>query len=136
MNDNYQMKINLSEIDSLLIPFKLKLQKMNIIIEEDLLQQENEQILYCEENFSNIKRMTNEIEKFIENNMREMYKEILLIRKSYEDELIELMELDSGYNDIIDSIKEEMNSEEESIKIQYELSRMKGVELIIDKYKK
>ena len=136
MNDNYQININLSEIDSLLVPFKLKLEKMNIIIEEDLLQQESEQMLNCEENFSNSKRITNEIEKFIENNMREMYKEILLIRKSYEDELIELMELDSGYNDIINSIKEEMNSEEESIKIQYELSRLKGVELIIDKLKK
>lgn len=135
MIEKSEIKINCSEINTLLNHLNNKLNKINIIIEEDLIQQEVEQRNSIKDNSSNIKKMTFEIERFIESNMREMYKEIVLIRKCYEDELIGLMELDSGYNELINSVKKEMNSEEESIKNQYELSRLKGVELILERYR-
>lgn len=135
MIEKSEIKINCSEINTLLNHLNNKLNKINIIIEEDLIQQEVEQRNSIKDNSSNIKKMTFEIERFIESNMREMYKEIVLIRKCYEDELIGLMELDSGYNELINSVKNEMNSEEESIKNQYELSRLKGVELILERYR-
>lgn len=80
-------------------------------------------------------KMMKEIEEFIEKNMNEMHNEILSIKSNYEEEILQLMGLDDVYGQLRESIMEEMSSEVENMKAQYEILRIKGIEVITNKYK-
>jgi len=75
-----------------------------------------------------------EIEEYVENNMKDMYKALEELKLSYEGEIKEAV--DSGFNDIAESLKNDLKYEEENLIAQYEEERMKQVELIRQKHKK
>ena len=66
--------------------------------------------------------------------MKEMYKAIEELKKSYEDEINEADE--SGFDEIAESLRNDLKFEEENLVAQYEEERMKQIELIRAKYKK
>ena len=66
-----------------------------------------------------------EIEEYVEQNMKEMYKAIEELKQSYEGEIKEAEE--SGFDEIAESLRNDLKFEEE---------RMKQIELIRSKYKK
>ena len=75
-----------------------------------------------------------EIEEYVQQNMKEMYKAIEELRESYEIEIKEA--IDNGFDEIADSLREDLKSEEEGLVSQYEEEKMKQIELIREKYKK
>ena len=79
-------------------------------------------------------RLLKEIEEYVEQNMKEMYKAIEELRQSYEGEINEAIE--SGFEEIAESLKNDLKFEEENLTAQYEEERMKQIELIREKHKK
>ena len=75
-----------------------------------------------------------EIEEYVEQNMKEMYKAIEELRQSYEGEINEAVE--SGFEEIAESLRNDLKFEEENLTAQYEEERMKQIELIREKHKK
>jgi len=75
-----------------------------------------------------------EIEEYVEQNMKEMYKAIEELKQSYEGEINEAVE--SGFDEIAESLRNDLKFEEENLTTQYEEERMKQIELIRAKYKK
>ena len=75
-----------------------------------------------------------EIEEYVEQNMKEMYKAIEELKQSYEGEIKEAEE--SGFDEIAESLRNDLKFEEENLTAQYEEERMKQIELIRSKYKK
>ena len=75
-----------------------------------------------------------EIEEYVEQNMKEMYKAIEELKQSYEGEINEAVE--SGFDEIAESLRNDLKFEEENLTAQYEEERMKQIELIRAKYKK
>ena len=74
-----------------------------------------------------------EIEEYVEENMKEMYKAIEELKQSYEGEINEAVE--SGFDEIAESLRNDLKFEEENLTAQYEEERMKQIELIRAKYK-
>ena len=79
-------------------------------------------------------RLMKEIEEYVQQNMKEMYKAIEELKESYETEIKEAV--DNGFDEIADSLREDLKAEEEGLVSQYEEERMKQIELIREKYKK
>ena len=79
-------------------------------------------------------KLLKEIEEYVEQNMKEMYKTIEELRESYEPEIKEAV--DNGFDEIAQSLKEDLKCEEEGLISQYEEERMKQIELIREKHKK
>jgi len=79
-------------------------------------------------------RLMKEIEEYVQQNMKEMYKAIEELKESYETEIKEAA--DNGFDEIADSLREDLKAEEEGHVSQYEEERMKQIELIREKYKK
>ena len=79
-------------------------------------------------------RLMKEIEEYVQQNMKEMYKAIEELKESYETEIKEAA--DNGFDEISDSLREDLKAEEEGLVSQYEEERMKQIELIREKYKK
>ena len=79
-------------------------------------------------------RFMKEIEEYVEQNMKEMYKAIEELRQSYEGEINEAVE--SGFEEIAESLRSDLKFEEENLTAQYEEERMKQIELIREKHKK
>ena len=75
-----------------------------------------------------------EIEEYVEKNMKEMYKAIEELKQSYEGEINEAVE--SGFDEIAESLRNDLQFEEENLTAQYEEERAKQIELIRAKYKK
>ena len=75
-----------------------------------------------------------EIEEYVEKNMKEMYKAIEELKQSYEGEINEAVE--SGFDEIAESLRNDLKFEEENLTAQYEEERAKQIELIRAKYKK
>ena len=75
-----------------------------------------------------------EIEEYVEKNMKEMYKAIEELKQSYEGEINEAVE--SGFDEIAESLRSDLKFEEENLTAQYEEERTKQIELIRAKYKK
>jgi len=75
-----------------------------------------------------------EIEEYVEKNMKEMYKAIEELKQSYEGEINEAVE--SGFEEIAESLRNDLKFEEENLTAQYEEERTKQIELIRAKYKK
>ena len=75
-----------------------------------------------------------EIEEYVEQNMKEMYKALEELKQSYEGEINEAVE--SGFDEIAESLRNDLKFEEENLTAQYEEERMKQIELIRAKYKK
>ena len=75
-----------------------------------------------------------EIEEYVEQNMKEMYKALEELKQSYEGEISEAVE--SGFDEIAESLRNVLKFEEENLTAQYEEERMKQIELIRAKYKK
>ena len=75
-----------------------------------------------------------EIEEYVEKNMKEMYKAIEELKQSYEGEINEAVE--SGFDEIAESLRNDLKFEEENLTAQYEEERTKQIELIRAKYKK
>ena len=74
-----------------------------------------------------------EIEEYVEQNMKEMYKAIEELKQSYEGEINEAVE--SGFDEIAESLRNDLKFEEENLTAQYEEERMKQIEIIRAKYK-
>ena len=74
-----------------------------------------------------------EIDLFIEQNTTSMNNTLLEIRNSYEKDIAEIDE--EMFGEIVQSMKEEMETELENIRIQYEKERIEGIEKINNKYK-
>ena len=66
-----------------------------------------------------------EIEEYVQQNMKEMYKAIEELRESYEIEIKEA--IDNGFDEIADSLREDLKSEEEGLVSQYEEEKMKQI---------
>ena len=79
-------------------------------------------------------KLLKEIEEYVEENMKEMYKAIEELKLSYEGEIREALE--SGFDEIAESLKDDLKFEEENLKAQYEEERIKKIELIRGKHKK
>ena len=79
-------------------------------------------------------KLLKEIEEYVEQNMKEMYKAVEELRESYEVEIKEAV--DNGFDEIAESLREDLKSEEEGLISQYEEEKMKQIELIRDKHKK
>ena len=79
-------------------------------------------------------KLLKEIEEYVEQNMKEMYKAIEELKQSYEGEINEAIE--SGFEEIAESLKSDLKFEEENLTAQYEEERMKQIELIREKHKK
>ena len=79
-------------------------------------------------------RLMKEIEEYVQKNMKEMYKAIEELKESYEIEIKEAV--DNGFDDIAESLREDLKNEEEGLVSQYEEEKMKQIELIREKYKK
>jgi hypothetical protein len=79
-------------------------------------------------------RQMKEIEEYVQKNMKEMYQAIEELKESYEAEIKEAV--DNGFDEIADSLREDLKAEEEGLVSQYEEERMKQIELIREKYKK
>ena len=75
-----------------------------------------------------------EIEEYVEKNMKEMYKAIEELKQNYEGEINEAVE--SGFDEIAESLRNDLKFEEENLTAQYEEERAKQIELIRAKYKK
>ena len=75
-----------------------------------------------------------EIEEYVEQNMKEMYKALEELKQSYEGEISEAVE--SGFDEIAESLRNDLKFEEENLTAQYEEERIKQIELIRAKYKK
>ena len=75
-----------------------------------------------------------EIEEYVEQNMKEMYKAIEELKQSYQEEIKEAEE--SGFEEIAESLRNDLKFEEENLTAQYEEERMKQIELIRAKNKK
>ena len=73
-----------------------------------------------------------EIEEYVEKNMKEMYKAIEELKQSYEGEINEAVE--SGFDEIAESLRNDLKFEEENLTAQYEEERMKHIELFPNKY--
>ena len=78
--------------------------------------------------------MLNEIEKYVENNMNEMYKSLEEIQKSYEKEIKEAQETNQLKK--VKLLKRDLQGEIESLTLQFEEQREKGIENIMQKYSK
>ena len=78
-------------------------------------------------------RLLKEIEEYVEQNMKEMYKAIEELKQSYEDEINEAVE--SGFEEIAEGLRNDLKFEEENLTAQYEEERMKQIELIREKHK-
>lgn len=78
--------------------------------------------------------MLKEIEEYVEKNKKEMYQALEELKISYDPEIKEAEE--SGFPDIAESLREDMNGELENLTAQYEEQRMKEVEAIKAKYSK
>ena len=63
-----------------------------------------------------------------------MYKAIEELKQSYEGEINEAVE--SGFEEIAESLRSDLKFEEENLTAQYEEERMKQIELIREKHKK
>ena len=63
-----------------------------------------------------------------------MYKAIEELRQSYQEEINEAVE--SGFDEIAESLRNDLKFEEENLTAQYEEEKMKHVELIRAKNKK
>ena len=79
-------------------------------------------------------KLLKEIEEYVEQNMKEMYKAIEELKQSYEGEINEAVE--SGFDEIAESLRNDLKFEEENLTAQYEEERMKQIELIREKHKK
>ena len=79
-------------------------------------------------------RLLKEIEEYVEQNMKEMYKAIEELKQSYEGEINEAVE--SGFEEIAESLRNDLKFEEENLTAQYEEERMKQIEIIREKHKK
>ena len=79
-------------------------------------------------------KLLKEIEEYVEQNMKEMYKAVEELRESYEVEIKEAV--DNGFDEIAESLREDLKSEEEGLISQYEEEKMKQIELIREKHKK
>ena len=79
-------------------------------------------------------KLMKEIEQYVEQNMKEMYKAIEELRQSYEGEINEAVE--SGFDEIAESLRNDLKAEEENLTAQYEEERMKQIEIIREKNKK
>jgi hypothetical protein len=79
-------------------------------------------------------RLLKEIEEYVEQNMKEMYKALEELKQSYEGEINEAVE--SGFEEIAESLRSDLKFEEENLTAQYEEERMKQIELIREKHKK
>ena len=79
-------------------------------------------------------KLKKEIEQYVEQNMKEMYKAIEELRQSYEGEINEAVE--SGFDEIAESLRNDLKAEEENLTAQYEEERMKQIEIIREKNKK
>ena len=122
-----------------------------IIIEVDLNsnigKNENEIIKniidFTEKNVMNNQMiMQKEIEDYLTKNMEEMYKGLEQLRLSIEEE-IKIMEgkklfnpLENGYPDVVKGLREDMVSELDTLKEQYEEERSNTIEKIKQKYSK
>ena len=78
--------------------------------------------------------MLKEIEEYVEKNKKEMYQALEELKVSYEPEIKEAEE--SGFPDIAESLRDDMNGELENLSAQFEEQRMKEVEAIRAKYVK
>ena len=78
-------------------------------------------------------KLLKEIEEYVEHNMKEMYKAIEELKQSYEGEINEAVE--SGFEEIAESLRNDLKFEIESLTAQYEEERMKQIELIREKNK-
>ncbi len=58
-------------------------------------------------------KLMKEIEKYVEQNMKEMYKAIEKLRQSYEGEINEVVE--SGFDEIAESLRNDLKAEEENL---------------------
>ena len=76
-------------------------------------------------------KLLKEIEEYVEQNMKEMYKAIEELKQSYEGEINEAVE--SGFEEIAESLRSDLKFEEENLTAQYEEERMKQIELIREK---
>ena len=79
-------------------------------------------------------KLLKEIEEYVEQNMKEMYKALEELKQSYEGEINEAVE--SGFEEIAESLRSDLKFEEENLTAQYEEERMKQIELIREKHKK
>ena len=79
-------------------------------------------------------KLLKEIEEYVEQNMKEMYKALEELKQSYESEINEAIE--SGFEEIAETLKSDLKFEEENLTAQYEEERMKQIELIREKHKK
>ena len=79
-------------------------------------------------------KLLKEIEEYVEQSMKEMYKAVEELRESYEVEIKEAV--DNGFDEIAESLREDLKSEEEGLISQYEEEKMKQIELIREKHKK
>jgi len=79
-------------------------------------------------------KLLKEIEEYVEQNMKEMYKALEELKQSYEGEISEAVE--SGFEEIAESLRSDLKFEEENLTAQYEEERMKQIELIREKHKK
>ena len=71
-------------------------------------------------------RLLKEIEEYVEQNMKEMYKALEELKQSYEGEINEAVE--SGFEEIAESLRSDLKFEEENLTAQYEEERMKQIE--------
>ena len=79
-------------------------------------------------------KLLKEIEEYVEQNMKEMYKAIEELKQSYEGEINEAVE--SGFEEIAESLRSDLKFEEENLTAQYEEERKKQIELIRENHKK
>jgi hypothetical protein len=79
-------------------------------------------------------KLLKEIEEYVEQHMQEMYKALEELRQSYAGEIKEAE--DSGFDEIAESLRNDLKFEEENLTAQYEEERMKQIELIREKNKK
>ena len=79
-------------------------------------------------------KLMKEIEQYVEQNMKEMYKAIEELRQSYEGEINEAVE--SEFDEIAESLRNDLKAEEENLTAQYEEERMKQIEILRETNKK
>ena len=115
----------------------------NIIVKKDSSNQDSIDLEMAKMQNKNLKRrgssigqtkLLKEIEEYVEQNMKEMYKAIEELKQSYAGEIKEAV--DSGFDEIAESLRNDLKFEEENLTAQYEEERMKQIELIREKNKK
>lgn len=121
-----QIKFSHSQLDSELSPV---IQPINSYMESKIHKKKIEI-----DNQTEHGKMLQEIEEFIDKSMREMHLEVKTIEANYQEEILQLMGLDSTYDKILTALKEEMKEEVDNMKAQYEVQRMNGIEEIRAKY--